>query len=77
MAQDTISALASTVAKPSTHNDDQIYELASKMIFDNDKSANSDFGSPAGEDTSLVANRDKINMEHLSQLPQTQSKPVI
>lgn len=33
MAQESISALAATVKKPSV-DDDQIYEFASKMILD-------------------------------------------
>jgi len=65
LAQETVSSIASAIVKPESHAaDDQIYDLASKMMIDgSDKTSVSlDSGASAAEDTSLVANKDKINM---------------
>lgn len=78
MAQETMSALAATVPKKSTNQDDTIYELASKMILEGAPSSmtlsdktNVEYGA---EDTSLVANKDKILMEKPSAHDETKPK---
>lgn len=69
MAQETVSALASTVTNtPAQRQDDEIYSLASKMIIDgsgekSQAAQSQEVGQPAGEDNTLVANKEGSNLQ--------------
>lgn len=80
MAQETVGALASSVssAPAKDRQDDEIYSLASKMIMDTgDKTQQSqEVGQPAGEDNTLVANKEGSNLQ-MVQVSIPVSKPTV
>lgn len=80
MAQETVSALASTVTNTPAANrqDDEIYSLASKMIIDSgaEKAPAQEIGQPSGEDSSLVADKEGSNLQ-MVQVSIPVSKPTV